>query len=241
MGCATSASVSEGALRLAALAGLALCLLAAEGLLAARPHRRDRWPGNLALAAGNALLGFALAAMFPVGAALWAEAEGIGLFRWLAWPGWIALPLAILLLDLAVYWQHRWMHAVPWLWRWHRLHHRDPALDLTTGVRFHPVEILVSGFYKAALVVALGASPMAALAFETWLAAASLWEHANLRLAPGLDRRLRYLFVTPAMHEVHHGCRRADTDSNYGFSTSLWDRLFGSYRETSTSERLGCE
>jgi len=231
----------DGPARLAALAAVAAALLLAEWAVAARPHRRDRWPANLGLAALNGALGFALAAVFPVGAALWAEGEDVGLFRWLDVPEGPALALAILLLDLGVYWQHRWMHALPWLWRLHRLHHRDEAMDLTTGVRFHPGEIMVSGLYKAAFVVALGASPLAAFAFEIWLAAASLWEHANLRLPANVDRRLRYLIVTPAMHLVHHGCRRTDTDSNFGFSTSLWDRLFGSYRETSTSERLGCE
>lgn len=227
--------------RPAIVLGIAALLLSAELLIAARPARRDRWLANLGFGVLGGVVGFALSAVFPVSAALWAEDAGIGLLRWLAVPPWLALPLAILLLDLAVYWQHRWMHAVPWLWRLHRLHHRDPAMDLTTGVRFHPGEIVVSGLYKAALVVALGVSPLGAVVFEIWLGAASLWEHANLRLPPPLDRRLRHVLVTPAMHLVHHGCDRADIDSNYGFSTSLWDRLFGSYRERATSERVGCE
>ena len=231
----------EAWLRPAAFAGVATLLLLAELLMAARPHRRERWGANLGLGLIGAVIGMLLSAVFPVSAALWAEGAGVGLFRWLALPKWIALPLAIVLLDLAVYWQHRWMHAVPWLWRLHRLHHRDPGVDVTTGVRFHPGEILVSGLYKAALVVALGVSPLSAVVFEIWLAAASLWEHANLRLPAPFDRRLRRFAVTPAMHLVHHGCDRIDTDSNYGFSTSLWDRLFGSYREHATSERLGCE
>jgi sterol desaturase/sphingolipid hydroxylase (fatty acid hydroxylase superfamily) len=228
-------------LRPAIVAGVFALLIAAELAIAARPHRRDRWMANLGFGAIGGLIGVALAALFPVGAALWAQAAGIGLFRWLAVPEAVALPLAILLLDLAVYWQHRWMHAVPWLWRLHRLHHRDPGMDVTTGVRFHPGEILLSGLYKAALVVGLGVGPLAAAVFEIWLAAASLWEHANLRLPERIDRRLRTVVVTPAMHLVHHGHHRIDTDSNYGFSTSLWDRLFGSYRVRATSERLGCE
>lgn len=231
----------DGAARLAVLAAVAVLLLIAELLIGARAHQRQRWPTNLALATLNGALGFALAAIFPIGAALWADAHGIGLFRWLGLSEWLTLPLTVVLMDLAVYWQHRWMHVYPSLWRLHRLHHRDEAMDVTTGLRFHPGEILVSGLYKAALIVALGASPLATLTFETWLAAASLWEHANVRLPPALDRRLRRVIVTPAMHLVHHGARRDDHDSNYGFSTSLWDRLFGSYREVSTSERLGCE
>ena len=221
--------------------GIAAALLLAEVAASARPHRRDRWPANFGLGVIGGVIGVLLAAVFPVSAALWAEGADIGLFRWLAVPPWLALPLAVVLLDLAVYAQHRLMHALPWLWRLHRLHHRDVAMDVTTGVRFHPGEILLSGLYKAVLVVALGASPLAAVVFEIWLAAASLWEHANLRLPPALDRRLRYLLVTPAMHLVHHGHARIDTDSNFGFSTSLWDRLFGSYRECATSERVGCE
>lgn len=228
-------------LRPAIFVGIAAALALAELWARDRPHRRDRWPANLGLGVLGGALGVLLSAVFPVSAALWAEAADIGLFRWLAVPAWLALPLTVVLLDLAIYWQHRLMHAVPWLWRLHRLHHRDVAMDVTTGVRFHPGEILLSGLYKAALVVALGASPLAAVVFEIWLAAASLWEHANLRLPPALDYRLRHLLVTPAMHLVHHGHDRIDIDSNYGFSTSLWDRLFGSYRERATSERVGCE
>lgn len=231
----------DGWARPAIIAGIAGLLLLAELLIADRPPRRGRWAVNLGLGLLGALVGIALSALFPVSAALWAENAGFGLFRWLAVPGWLALLLALVLLDLAVYWQHRWMHAVPWLWRLHRLHHRDVAMDVTTGVRFHPAEILFSGLYKALLVVLLGVGPLAAVLFEIWLGAASLWEHANLRLPPALDRRLRRVIVTPAMHVVHHGCESADTDSNYGFSTSLWDRLFGSYRERAASERLGCE
>ena len=231
----------EGWSRFAVVGGFAALLLLAEACLAARPQARGRWTFNLGLGIGNAAIGLVLAGLFPVGAALWAEREGLGLFRWLDLSEWLALPLAILLLDLGVYWQHRAMHAVPWLWRLHRVHHRDAAMDVTTGVRFHPAEIVASGLYKAALVVLLGVGPAAALAFEIWLTAASLWEHANLRLAPALDRRLRRVMVTPAMHLVHHGSDRMDTDSNFGFSTSLWDRLFGSYRDRATSERLGCE
>lgn len=231
----------DGWVRPAIVAGLFALLLVAELAIAARPHRRERWLSNLAFGVAGGAVGLALAAIFPVGAALWAESAGVGLLRWLAVPEMVALPIAVLLLDLAVYWQHRAMHAVPWLWRLHRLHHRDPGMDVTTGVRFHPGEILLSGLYKAALVVALGVSPLGAVVFEIWLAAASLWEHANLRLPPAADRSLRRLIVTPAMHLVHHGRERIDTDSNYGFSTSLWDRLFGSYREAASTERLGCE
>lgn len=228
-------------LRPAILAGIAALLLLAELIVAARPHRRERWVTNLGLGVVGAVIGGALTAVFPLGAALWASDAEVGLLRWLGPPPWLALPIVVVVLDLAIYWQHRAMHAVPSLWRLHRLHHRDLGMDLTTGVRFHPGEILLSGLYKAALVVLLGASPLAVIVFEIWLAAGSLWEHANLRMPAALDRRLRHVLVTPAMHLVHHGDARIDIDSNFGFSTSLWDRLFGSYREQAASERVGCE
>jgi sterol desaturase/sphingolipid hydroxylase (fatty acid hydroxylase superfamily) len=147
----------------------------------------------------------------------------------------------VILLDMAIYWQHRILHMHPLLWRLHRTHHRDEAMDLTTGVRFHPGEIAVSALWKAAAVVAVGASPVAVIVFETILTSASLWEHANIRLSERTDRRLRHLLVTPAMHLVHHGRDGDDMRTNFGFSTSLWDRLFNSYRQQATSTRLGAE
>jgi sterol desaturase/sphingolipid hydroxylase (fatty acid hydroxylase superfamily) len=228
--------------RIAILAAVVAALLLAERFVAARaPVRGRRWALNLGLGAANFLLGVLLSALFAVAAATWAAEAGFGLFNWADAPMWLAAPLAVVLLDLAVYWQHRALHAVPFLWPLHRLHHRDAAMDLTTGVRFHPGEIVVSGFWKAGVAALLGAPVAAVVIFEVILAVASLWEHTNLRLPARADGLLRRVLVTPAMHLVHHGADGDDMRHNYGFSTSLWDRLFRSYRESPTSTRLGCE
>lgn len=235
-------ALPDGWERTAIVAAVALVLLTAELLWAARPAVRGaRWRLNLGLGLLNLLLGFSLSAIAALAAAGWAEANGVGLLHWIDAPAWLAIPIAIGLLDMAVYWQHRILHAHPLLWALHRTHHRDEAMDLTTGVRFHPGEMIVSGLWKAMVVITLGASPIAVLVFETILTSASLWEHANVRLSDRIDRRLRNLLVTPAMHLIHHGRDGDDMRTNFGFSTSLWDRLFGSYREHATSTRLGAE
>ena len=159
-----------------------------------------------------------------------AEAQGIGLLRWLGAPGWLAVPASVALLDLAIYLQHRVFHAVPWLWRLHRVHHADLELDATTGLRFHPIEILLSMAIKIGVVVALGAPALAVLIFEVLLNAGSLFSHANIALPRRLEGWLRALIVTPEMHRVHHSVVRAETDSNFGFCLSWWDRLLGTYR-----------
>jgi sterol desaturase/sphingolipid hydroxylase (fatty acid hydroxylase superfamily) len=224
---------AEPVIRLAAFAGV-LALCAAGELLAPwrRPAvpRRRRWPSNLGLVALDSLL---LRVLFPtaaIGAALAAEAQGIGLLRWVGAPGWVAVPVAVALLDLAIYLQHRVFHAVPWLWRLHRVHHADLELDATTGLRFHPIEILLSMAIKIGVVVALGAPALAVLLFEVLLNAGSLFSHANIALPPRLEGWLRGMIVTPEMHRVHHSVVRAETDSNFGFCLSWWDRLLGTYR-----------
>jgi len=133
-------------------------------------------------------------------------------------------------LDAIIYFQHRLFHAVPALWRLHRMHHADLDFDVTTALRFHPVEILLSMVIKLAAVVALGAPPVAVLLFEVLLNASAMFNHANLRLPRWLDAPLRLVLVTPDMHRVHHSAIRVETDSNYGFSLACWDRLFGTYR-----------
>jgi len=136
----------------------------------------------------------------------------------------------VVLLDLAIYGQHVAFHAVPALWRLHRMHHADLEFDVTTGLRFHPGEILLSMAIKLVAVAALGAPPLAVLAFEIMLNATSLFNHGNVRLPLGLDRRLRLVVVTPDMHRVHHSMERQETDSNFGFNLPWWDHLFGTYR-----------
>jgi len=224
---------SEPAIRLLAFFGALVILIGWEALA---PRRRlsqprwRRWFANLGLALiDTALLRLAVPAA-AVGLAAAAQAQGWGLFNQLAIPGWLAIGLSLVLLDLALYAQHLGTHAVPVLWRLHRVHHTDLDIDVTTGLRFHPAEILLSLLYKGAIVVALGAPPAAVLIFEVLLSSSSLFTHSNLRLPGGLERAIRRVWVTPDMHRVHHSVLRAETDSNYGTCLSLWDRLFRTYR-----------
>ena len=196
------------------------------------PQRRtQRWPAHLAVVALDTLLARLLLPAGAFGAALWAQSAGIGLFnlRPDALPVWLEAVLAILLLDLAIYWQHRWLHSVSWLWRLHRTHHTDTTLDATSALRFHPLEILLSLAYKCALAVALGVDPAVLLAFEALLSSFALITHANIALPPRLDHLLRRVLVTPAMHWIHHSTHRDEQQRNFGFHISVWDRLFGSY------------
>lgn len=145
-------------------------------------------------------------------------------------PAWLALPIGVALLDLAIYFQHVAFHAVPALWRLHRVHHSDVDIDVTTGTRFHPVEILISTGLKCAAVAAIGASPAAVLVFELLLNATSVFNHGNVRVAARVERLLRWLVVTPDMHRVHHSISFNESSSNFGFSIPWWDRLLGTYR-----------
>ena len=217
-------------LRLTAFLGILAAMAAWEF---AAPDRRTeiprliRWTNNLAIVALDTALVRLLIPVLPVTAATWATANGWGLLSPL--PLWASVPLAFILLDLLIWAQHWLMHRIPALWRLHRMHHSDTHLDATTGLRFHPLEILLSTLIKIVAVVGLGAPALAVIAFEIALNATSLFTHANIRLPESTDRTLRRLIVTPAMHRIHHSIRRKETDSNYGFTLSLWDRLFGTY------------
>ena len=226
------AMTNEPLIRLGVFVSALGLLLVLERLLPWRrgPLGARRWFPNLGLAVlGSLLVRFTVPAA-AVGVAAWAEAREVGLLPALGAPGWVAVPASMVLLDLLIYWQHRWTHTVPALWRLHRVHHADPELDATTGLRFHPVEILLSMGLKMAAVVALGAPAVAVLAFEVVLNATAMFNHAAIRLPPWLERWLRLFVVTPEMHRTHHSEARAETDSCYGFCLPWWDRLFGSYR-----------
>lgn len=205
------------------------------------PQRRRRWPPNLGLVALGSLL--ALLPLAPVGAALWAQQAGWGLLPALPLPAAAQFVLALLLLDLALYAQHRALHEIAWLWPLHRVHHSDVVLDVTTGVRFHPAELLLSLVWKCAVVVALGASPLAVVVYEVLLSAFALWSHANLRLPPALDLALRRVVITPDWHRVHHSVHRDEHDANYGSVLTGWDTLFRSHvpqpREGHEGMRIG--
>jgi sterol desaturase/sphingolipid hydroxylase (fatty acid hydroxylase superfamily) len=223
----------EPQLRLAAFAAI-LAIMAVWEVVAPRRAqrvgRRVRWPSNIALVVIDTLLvRFALPTT-AVGLALLAEARGWGLFNALDFPAWAAIPLAVVLLDFAIYLQHVLFHAVPALWRLHRMHHADLEFDVTTGTRFHPIEILISMTIKFAVIAALGAPAAAVLIFEVLLNATSMFNHGNVRLPAWLDRVLRWIVVTPDMHRVHHSINVAETNSNFGFNLPWWDRLFGTYR-----------
>jgi sterol desaturase/sphingolipid hydroxylase (fatty acid hydroxylase superfamily) len=227
-------TTSEAVVRLTAfVTGLTL-LAAAE---AAAPRRRraiarsHRWLGNLGLVVADTIAVRAVPFMSAVAIAGLAETRGWGLLQTVApVPTWLGVTASIVLLDLAIYLQHVLFHALPALWRVHGVHHTDPELDVTTGVRFHPIEILLSAGFKLAVVGILGAPVAGVIAFEIVLNVGSLFSHANLRLPESADRVLRLVFVTPDMHRVHHSADRVEADHNFGFTLSWWDRLFGTYR-----------
>lgn len=219
--------------RLSAFAGVLAAMAVWETLVPRRRRaipRARRWPGNLGIVVIDTLV---LRVAFPtaaVGLALLAEAQGWGLLNTVTLPHWGAVILAVLALDLAIYLQHVLFHAVPALWRLHRVHHADLEFDVTTALRFHPVEILLSMGLKMAAVAAIGAPPVAVLVFEVLLNACAMFNHGNVRLNGAVDRRLRRVLVTPDMHRVHHSVIRNETNSNFGFCLSWWDRLLGTYR-----------
>ena len=170
---------------------------------------------------------------FPVvavGLALVAQERGWGLFNVLDVPAWVAFLVSVLALDLAIYLQHVMFHAVPALWRLHRMHHADLEFDVTTGLRFHPIEILLSMGIKLAVVAALGPPAVAVLVFEVLLNATAMFNHSNIRIPAAIDRLLRLIVVTPDMHRVHHSIHPSETNSNFGFNLPWWDRLLGTYR-----------
>jgi sterol desaturase/sphingolipid hydroxylase (fatty acid hydroxylase superfamily) len=223
----------EPLLRLIPFFGVFVLMAALEAWLPRRSRglpRLRRWPSNLGIVIVDTVMVRVLFPTAAVGVALAVEAQGGGLLGWLGAPFWLSVLLAVLLLDLAIYLQHVMFHAVPALWRVHRMHHSDTDIDVTTGLRFHPVEIVLSMPIKFAAIAALGAPAVAVLLFEVLLNATSMFNHANLRLPERVDAALRKVLVTPDMHRVHHSVIERETNSNFGFNLALWDRLFGTYR-----------
>lgn len=223
----------EPLIRVACFLGI-LAVMAAWEVAAPRRRREIprllRWTNNLGVVVVDTIL---LRLAFPlvaVGLAVLAEERGWGLFNVIAAPGWLAFLVSVLVLDFVIYLQHVMFHAVPAFWRLHRMHHADLEFDVTTGLRFHPVEILLSMGLKLAVVVALGPPAAAVLVFEVLLNGTSMFNHGNIRISPRLDRVLRWFVVTPDMHRVHHSIHRNETNSNFGFNLPWWDRLLGTYR-----------
>jgi sterol desaturase/sphingolipid hydroxylase (fatty acid hydroxylase superfamily) len=227
-------TAAEPAIRLGCFLGVLMVIVLWEAVAPRRPQsigRLLRWPNNVGLVVLNT---FVVRLLFPfaaVGIAFLAQTKGWGHFNIVPIPAWLAIPGAVLLLDLTIYGQHAMFHAVPLLWRLHRMHHADLEFDVTTGLRFHPGEIVVSMLIKLAAVLMLGAAPIAVLIFEIVLNATSMFNHGNVRLPAQLERLLRLFVVTPDMHRVHHSIDRRETDSNFGFNVPWWDRLFGTYRD----------
>lgn len=201
--------------------------------------RARRWPANLGLVALDSLLVRLVFPVAAVGAALTGEAKGWGLFQAIGAPFWMAVIASAVLLDLVIYLQHILFHAAPALWRLHRVHHADLEFDVTTGARFHPIEILMSMAIKLGAVTALGAPAVAVLIFEVTLNASAMFNHGNVRLPERLDRLLRWIAVTPDMHRIHHSVAASEANSNFGFCLSWWDRLLGTYRAAPAAGQEG--
>lgn len=192
--------------------------------------RQQRWPVNLGLSALNTvLLRFSIGSLAWL-AALWAHDHQWGLFNQLRVSEEQAMVLSLFILDLGVYAQHVATHRYSWLWRLHQVHHCDLDFDTTTAVRFHPLEIVLSMVYKILLIIALGVPSTAVIAFELILSSCALFNHGNVSLPPQWEKFFRYLIITPDLHRIHHSSVQQETDSNYGFSISCWDRIFKTYR-----------
>jgi len=224
---------SEPIVRLAFFLGVFIILAVWEVFAPRRPQRYGRWlrwPSNLMLV----IIDTAVVRLFfpfaAVGMAFVAQAQGWGLLNAFDLPFLIKVGVAFLILDLAIYCQHRIFHSLPWLWRLHRVHHADLEFDVTTGVRFHPVEILLSMGIKFLVIAVLGAPPLAVLVFEIMLNATSMFSHANISIKPSFEKTLRLIVVTPEMHRVHHSIHRKETNSNFGFNLPWWDWLLKTYR-----------
>ena len=224
-------------LRFAAFAGIFALMALLEMALPKRDWRKSktqRWFTNIAIAGIDSLI-IRLMALFviplaAVAAAEWSAIQGWGLLNQLGWPWWLEWLIAVILLDLAIYAQHVASHMIPVLWRLHQVHHADLDFDVTTAVRFHPVEITLSMIWKILVVFVLGPAAVAVVIFEVVLNGMAMFNHANLALPLWLDRLLRTILVTPDMHRVHHSILAREHNMNYGFNLSIWDRIFRTYR-----------
>ena len=234
----------EAALRLGIFLGIFVAVACLEIFLPRRPKTGDwrrRWGINIGILLVNIVV-----QRFTIGAAafvtaIYAQQHNWGLFGYLDWPWWLEAIIAFLLLDFAIYLQHVMSHALPAFWRLHQVHHADLDVDLTTGIRFHPIEIIISMIYKAGLVAALGVDPWVVIAFEATLNGSAVFTHGNIALPEKLDRALRYVVCTPDMHRVHHSTIIHETNSNYGFFLSIWDRLCGTMIHAPLKGQLGVE
>ena len=220
----------ETQIRLVIFIALLVLLIALEVVLPKRGNmaRKPRWSANFAIFLLNVVV-LALVPVSAISAALVSIEYKFGVFFWLELPFWYKIIASIIVLDLVIYWQHRLFHRFAWGWRIHRMHHTDTAFDVTTALRFHPIEIIASILIKAVFIILLGAPLFAVVLFEIILNGSAMFNHSNLHLPRFFDRLLRGLIVTPDMHRVHHSVDSAEHNSNYGFCLSVWDRIFASY------------
>ncbi len=231
-------AIGEAPLRLGAFLGIFVLMALLELAIPRRKpgaSKTARWFTNLMIGGIDSLV-LRLMTMLAVPiaavtAAAWAQTQGWGVLNWLDWPDWLEFAIAIIVLDVAIYGQHVASHKIPLLWRFHKVHHTDVDFDVTTAIRFHPVEIALSMLWKIAIVLFLGVPPWAVVLFEIALNGCAMFNHANITLSPWLDRAVRLFIVTPDMHRVHHSIYSFEHDTNYGFNLSLWDRLFGTYTD----------
>ncbi len=224
----------EPLIRIGSFIGVFVVMSVWELLAPRRPRsetRLRRWPGNLGIVVIDTVL---LRLLFPaaaVGTAYYASSNSWGIFSLLHLPWLVSVIASVLILDLAIYFQHRLFHIVPVFWRLHRMHHADLDFDVTTGIRFHPIEIILSMLIKFGVIIIIGVPVVAVVIFEILLNATSLFNHSNAYIAPRIDRVLRWFVVTPDMHRVHHSIITTETNSNFGFNIPWWDRLFGTYQD----------
>ena len=224
----------EPAVRLVFFAGVFMLVAFFEWVAPRRAltvSKMMRWGNNISLVVLNTVL---LRLLFPaaaVGMAAFAAEHGWGLLNYFEFPFWVATLVAVIALDFVIWLQHVMVHAIPVLWRLHRVHHADPDYDVTTGARFHPIEIILSMLIKFATIAVLGPPVVAVIIFEVLLNATAMFNHGNVRLPAKVDRVLRWFVVTPDMHRVHHSVEDDETNSNFGFNLPWWDRLFGTYRD----------
>ncbi len=223
----------EPLIRLASFFGIFALMAVWEVIAPRRPlmaSRVSRWPTNLSIVVLNTITARLLFSTTAVGAAVLAQQNQWGVLNLVVWPKWVTVVATLVAMDFVLYLQHVVFHAVPALWRLHMMHHADLEVDVTTGARFHPVEIVLSMLIKLAAIALTGAPPVAVLTFEVVLNATSMFNHSNIRMPETLDRFLRWIVVTPDMHRIHHSVVRDETNSNFGFSLPWWDRLLGTYR-----------
>lgn len=233
---------NEGTVRLSAFLGV-FVIMALWEVIAARRElsvaKGPRWFANLGLVVVDTVVVRLLFPAAAIGMAIAVAEIDFGLFHWLTLPDWQAVVLSVVILDFAIYVQHVIFHSIPALWRLHMVHHADVDLDVTSGIRFHPAEIIVSMVIKLAAVAVLGPPLLAVLVFEVLLNALAMFNHANVRMPLKLERILRWFIVTPDMHRIHHSIHRAEHDTNFGFNLSCWDRLMGTYLARPAKGQIG--